>query len=135
MKRSSGPAGLLAAILIAGVLLIAPQLRAGGSSDEPESHHDDGPSYFGFVKDAGGKVIADAKVTADVKGRGTVIARSDATGIYKLPGFGKQVTPNNVQISCSKDGYKQTRVVRRPPAAKKPVTAIETDCIMQRAAK
>ncbi len=115
------------------ILMLAPAAWAGGNSDEPDSHQDDGPAYFGFVKETGGKVVPDAKVTAEVKGRGTVVARTDATGIYKLPGFGKQVPPNNVAISCSKDGFKQARVVRKPPPAKKPVTAIETDCIMQKA--
>ncbi|HEY2986212.1 MAG TPA: carboxypeptidase-like regulatory domain-containing protein [Candidatus Binatia bacterium] len=121
-----------AAAALAVSLMISPPAWPGGNADEPDSHEDDGPTYFGFVKETGGKVIPDAKVTADIKGRGTVVARTDATGIYKLPGFGKQITPANVVISCSKDGYKQTRTVRRPPPAKKPVTAIETECTMQR---
>lgn len=132
MRPAIGPAGLAKALALGTILWVSPPVWPGGNADEPESHEDDGPSYFGFVKETSGKVIADAKVTADIKGRGTVITRSDATGIYKLPGFGKQVPPNNVAISCSKDGYKQTRTLRRPPPAKKPVTAIETECTMQR---
>lgn len=104
----------------------------GGSSDEEPHDHDDGPRYFGFVKDANGKIVPDAKVTADVKGLGAVITRSDKVGTYKLPGFGKQIDPKNVTISCSKDGYQQIRTFRRPPAAKTPQTAIETECTMQR---
>ena len=108
---------------------------AGGSGDEgPDDHHDDGPSYFGFVKDTSGKVIADAKVTAEIKGRGSVITRTNATGAYKLPGFGKEVTAKNITISCSKDGYKQTRSFTRTPLNKKPLTAIEIECTMQRVA-
>lgn len=108
----------------------------GGNDDSlPQDHHDDGPSYFGFVKDTNGKTISDAKVTADIKGRGTVVTRTNATGLYKLPGFGKEVAANNVTISCTKDGYRQTRVLRRTPPGKKPVTAIETECTMQRIAK
>jgi hypothetical protein len=133
MKHAIGAAGFTAAVVLGVIFALSLPAWAGGSSDEPESHQDDGPSYFGFVKDTSGKVVSDAKVTAEIKGRGSVITRSDATGIYKLPGFGKQSAPNNVIISCSKDGYRQTRILRRPAPAKKPVTAIETECTMQRA--
>jgi len=105
---------------------------SGGSGDEEPHDHDDGPRYFGFVKDASGKIVPDAKVTAEVKGLGSVITRSDKVGTYKLPGFGKQIDPKNVTISCSKDGYQQIRTFRRPPATKTPQTAIETECTMQR---
>lgn len=116
-------------------LTISTPAWPGGSDDSmPQDHHDDGPFYFGFVKDVSGKMVPDAKVTAEIKGRGTVIARSNATGFYKMPGFGKAVTPNNVNISCSKDGYRQTRVVRRTPVGKNPVAGIETECTLQRAA-
>ena len=42
-----------------------------------------------------------------------MVTRSDKLGTYKLPGFGKHISPNNITISCSKDGYKQTRTLRR----------------------
>ena len=108
---------------------------AGGSDDEAAVPEDNGPTYFGFVKDTSGKAIGDAKVTADIKGRGTVITRSTAAGSYKLPGFGKDITPEKVTISCSKDGYKQTRAFTRTPLNKKPLIAVETECTMQRVAK
>ena len=38
-----------------------------------------------------------------------MITRTNGSGIYKLPGFGKEVTPNNIVISCSKEGYKHIR--------------------------
>ncbi len=75
-------------------------------------------------------------MTADIKGlikgRASVIARTNATGAYRIPGFGKEISPNNVTISCSKDGYKQTRAFVRTPLTKKPLTAIEIECTMQR---
>ena len=58
----------------------------------------------------------------------------DALGAYKVPGFGKEVSPDDVQITCEKQGYRQNRVLRRnlpPPDSKIPV---ETDCMMQRGA-
>jgi Carboxypeptidase regulatory-like domain len=135
MKLITTFAGYLVATTLLFLLGIIGTTWAGGSNDEgPDDHHDDGPSYFGFVKDTSGKVIPDAKVTAEVKGRGLVITRTNATGAYKLPGFGKEVTPKNVSISCSKDGYKQTRAFTRTALNKKPLTAIEIECTMQRVA-
>jgi hypothetical protein len=122
----------LSLLLLSGIFVPA---WSGGSGDEgPDDHQDAGLSYFGFVKDTTGKVIADAKVTAEIKGLGSVIARTNATGAYKLPGFGKDVSPKNVSISCSKDGYKQTRTFTRTALNKKPLTAIEIECTMQRVA-
>jgi hypothetical protein len=96
-------------------------------------HEDNGPTYFGFVKDTSGRAVGDAKVTADIKGRGTVITRTTAAGSYKLPGFGKEITPDKVVISCSKEGYQQTRLLRRTPlSSKQPLIAVETECTMQR---
>jgi hypothetical protein len=132
MRPAIGRAGFAAALALGAILALSSPAWPGGSSDEPESHEDDGPSYFGFVKETSGKFIPDAKVTAEIRGIGAVIARTDAAGIYKLPGFGKHITPDKVIISCSKDGYKQTRLLRRTPANKKPLTAIETECTMQR---
>ena len=118
------------------LLTISSPVWAGGSDDEgPDAHQDNGPSYFGFVKDQNGKAIADAKVTAEVKGRGSVITRTNGAGIYKLPGFGKEVTLNNVAISCSKEGYKYTRSITRTAPSKTPLAAIEIQCTMQRIAK
>ena len=123
----------LAAVAGLGLILaLYSPVWPGGSADEEPHDHDDGPRYFGFVKDASGKIVPDAKVTAEIKGRGSVITRSDKVGTYKLPGFGKDIDPKNVVVSCSKDGYKQIRTFRRPPASKTPQTAIETECTMQR---
>ena len=132
MKLISGRIDFLAGIALGLTLTMSTPVRSGGSSDEEPHDQDDGPRYFGFVKDASGKIVPDAKVTAEIKGRGTVITRSDKVGTYKLPGFGKDIDPKNVIVSCSKDGYKQTRTFRRPPTGKGPVTAIETECTMQR---
>jgi hypothetical protein len=47
-------------------------------------------------------------------------------------GLGKQVNPNEVVISCAKDGYTQARVVRRPNPRGKAVKSVETECRLQR---
>jgi hypothetical protein len=118
--------------LAAGLSLwVCAGVWAGGELGEARDHTHDGLSIFGFVKDPSGRAIRDAKVTADIKGLGSVIARTDATGVYRLPGFGKGITQNQVSISCSKDGYKQTRTLNRTAPTKKAATAIEIECTMQ----
>jgi hypothetical protein len=121
------------ALALAGAVSAA--AWAGGSSfGDDDDTEDEGPSYFGFVRDTSGNTVPDAKVTVGVKNRGGVVTRTDALGAYKVPGFGKEVSPNDVEISCEKPGYKQNRVLRRnlpPPDSKIPV---ETDCLLQRGA-
>lgn len=131
MKLAAIILSLAAVILFAGLMEFTPAW-AGGSDEGPDAHVDDGPSFFGFVRDTSGKAIADAKVTAEIKGRGAVIARTNSTGVYLIPGFGKEISLNNVAISCAKDGYKQTRTLTRTPLNKKPLTKIEIECTMQR---
>jgi hypothetical protein len=125
--------GHTAATTLVCALVTFSLARAGGNDDEgPDAHVDAGPSYFGFVKDTAGKIVADAKVTAEIKGKGSVITRTDKTGAYKLPGFGATLSPSLVTISCGKDGYKQTRTFTRTALNKKPLTAIEIECTLQR---
>ena len=60
-------------------------------------HHDDpGDSFLGLSR-------LPIKSVIDI----------DLLGTYKVPGFGKDVDPNEVEVSCDKQGYKQLRVVRR----------------------
>jgi hypothetical protein len=107
---------------------------AGGAGfgDDDDNSDEEGPAYFGFVRDSNGATVPDAKVTVGVKDRGGVVTRTDALGAYKVPGFGKEISPNDVAVSCEKQGYKQARVFRRPlppPDSKFPV---ETECTLQR---
>ena len=113
----------------------SPAWAGGSDAEAPDAPQDNGPSYFGFVKDQSGKRVADAKGTAEIKGRGSVITRTNGAGIYKLPGFGKEITANNVAISCTKEGYKHTRSITRSAPSKTPLSAIEVLCTMQRITK
>jgi len=97
-----------------------------------EDHHDEGPSYFGFVKDARGAPVPDAKVTASIKNGLTLITRTTAIGMYKIGGLSKQVNPDDVTISCAKEGYRQTRILRRPPPKADAGKTIETECRLER---
>jgi hypothetical protein len=131
-KRRASITGMVIAVTCA----VSTALWAGGSGfgDDDDPSEDEGPPYFGFVKDTSGATMPDAKVTVAVKDRGGVVTRTDALGAYKVPGFGKEIDPKDVEITCEKEGFKQQRTLRRrlpPPDSKIPV---ETECIMQRGA-
>ena len=127
--------GWIAGVAVVLACVLSTALWAGGSGfgDDDHDHENEGPAYFGFVKDTGGATIPDAKVTVAIKDRGGVITRTDALGAYRVPGFGKEIDPTQVVISCEKPGYKQVRVFRRTAKDADPQVPIETECTMQRA--
>ena len=129
-----GRRGPLASAVVGVTCILATAVWAGGAGfgDDDDASEEEGPAYFGFVKDTNGATVADAKVTVAIKDRGGVITRTDALGAYRVPGFGKEVSPDEVTVACEKQGYKQTRIYRRglpPPGSKNPV---ETECTLQR---
>jgi hypothetical protein len=107
---------------------------AGGAGfgDDDDNSEEEGPSYFGFVRDANGATVPDAKVTVGVKNRGGIVTRTDLLGTYKVPGFGKDIDPKDVEVSCDKPGYRQLRVVRRSAPSNDPRIPVETECTLQR---
>lgn len=118
--------------LVAVFTLAAPSvLWAGGVGfSDDDTSDDEGQSFFGFVREVDGPGVADAKVTAELKDRGALVTRTDILGVYKIPGFGQDVNPNDVTISCAKEGYTQANVERRPPTdAKDP---IEVECYLKK---
>lgn len=117
---------------IACLVLGAGAWAGGGINDEPQRNEDDGPSYFGFVKDARGGAIEAAKVTIRVKNGISYVLHTNARGVYRLRGLGKQINPDDVVVTCAKEGFKQTRVFRRPLPRGKPVKAVETECRLER---
>ncbi len=121
-------AGLVAALTLIG----AQAARAGGTSfgDDMAPSGDEGPTFFGFVREVDGPGVADAKVTAELKGHGALVTRTDIMGVYKIPGFGKDINPDDVTISCAKDGYKQANVQRQPRGD--PKDPVETECYLQK---
>ena len=112
---------------------LRPALAGGiGFSDEEINSAGDGPAFFGFVRLVDGPGIADAKVTAELKNRGALVTRTDIMGVYKIPSFGKDVNPDDVIISCAKDGYKEASVLRQPHAAGDTKDPIEVECYLQK---
>jgi hypothetical protein len=105
---------------------------AGGVTfDDPDEDANAGPPYEGIVRDRDNSPIGDAKVTVTVKiFNSSLILRSDPDGHFTVNGFDKSVTPDDVDIACSKDGYTQFAETRRPsPNATGPIQVI---CILQK---
>ena len=94
-------------------------------------HKDEGVRFFGFVKDAKGKPIVEAKVTAQIKNGIKYVTHTAKNGMYSFGGFNKAVKPDDVTISCDMEKFRQDRVIRKTPASGKAVKSIETECRMQ----
>lgn len=124
-KRLGCLTGAVLALLSMGAIAGAGE---GGSDDDH-----DAMVFFGFVKDTRGAPVADANALAKVKNGVTFSVRTGATGSYRFPLFNKKANPEDIVISCEKQGYKQVRVSRRPPVTKPDgAVTIETECRLER---
>ncbi len=103
---------------------------AGGDDYDPANDKDrEGPVYFGFVRDANGAAVSGATVTLISTNGQKATLNSNAVGLYRTH-INADTDPNTVTVSCAKDGYKQTRVQRRPSVAV--AAMVETNCVLQR---
>ena len=103
---------------------------AGGEMGDSK-HKDEGIRFFGFVRDANGKPVPEAKVVAEIKNSTRYVTHTSKNGMYSFGGFTRNVKPDDVTISCSADNYQQSRVIRKTPGGKV-VKAVETECRLQR---
>jgi hypothetical protein len=121
-------------MVLALALGLAGEARAGGGSfgnDEDSGDQDGGPAFFGFVKDKDGDAVDDAKITVTVKNlNSSMILRSDSQGHYFVRGFDKSVDPADVDVACSKEGFREARHVRKPPID--PGSPVEVDCFLDK---
>jgi hypothetical protein len=119
--------------ILASLVLGAPANAGGGSftDDDQTDMQNSGPPFFGYVRDAKGDAVDDAKITVTVKNlNASMIIRSDSQGHYFLRGFDKSINPADVDIACSKDGFKETGHARKPTSD--PTSPVEVDCILAR---
>lgn len=130
MKR--GHACIVAVVI--GVLALPVGAWAGGELTDED--HDDGDTTtgpYGFVKDTRGSAVPEATVTVDIKNRGQIVTQTNILGAYKIPTFGIAITPEDVTISCKKDGYKQSSVVHREGMGMgDPKAGFEVECTLQK---
>ena len=122
---------LIRALLLAAAVLTTPPVFAGGDDyDAANDVKGEGPAYFGFVRDNRGSPLTDAQVMLQPKKGKAVTLKTNALGLYRGH-ISKAVLPDDVQISCVKSGYKQTKTNRRTPPGGVAMF-IETECTMQR---
>ncbi len=120
------------AIGIAFALTFGASALAGGDDyDAMNDTEGKGPAYFGFVRDTRGLPVADANVTLSGKGATEpLVIRSNKLGLYRSH-LSKDVSPDDVELSCEKQGYKLTNVLRRSPPGSTAMN-VEINCTLQR---
>jgi hypothetical protein len=106
-----------------------PALAGGDDYDAQNDSEGKGPAYFGFVRDHRGSPVSDAQVILRPKKGEPVVLKSNVLGLYRSH-IAKDVPPAEVEVSCDKPGYKQTRVARR--AGQDKDMHVETNCTLQR---
>ncbi len=85
------------------------RLNAGGGSFEEndENNDDSGPPFIGHVRDKSGNPNADAKVSVAIASLySSLFMRADDLGHVIVREFHKDIDADNIEISCSMDGYK-----------------------------
>jgi hypothetical protein len=112
-------------LIVAVALSAASLAHAGGLGDD----HGDGNDsiFFGVVKDTRGATIAGARVNLTYKNL-SFITTTDAIGGYKIATV---TDPDESEISCSMQGYRESGVMRRTPPGG-PKGPVEIDCTLQR---
>ena len=134
MKTSERASLLLGLALFVPFAMASAAWAGGASLDEDEEDDSQaGVSFFGFAKDLDrGGGVADAKVSAEIKNRNaSLVTRTDDQGHFKFSGFSKDIDPKDVEITCSKEGLKLSRTVRRvAPGGEQTSSSIEVDCLM-----
>jgi hypothetical protein len=133
IMTKSARASLLLGLALAFPLAVASMAWAGGASldEDEEDDTNAGVSFFGFAKDLDhGGGVADAKVSAEIKNRNaSLVTRTDDQGHFKFSGFSKDIDPKDVDITCSKEGLKLQRTLRRQSGGSE-AASIEVDCLM-----
>jgi hypothetical protein len=122
---------LIRLLALALSVTAATQAIAGGDDyDAANDVKGEGPAYFGFVRDARGSAVVDAQVILQPKKGKAVTLKTNVLGLYRGH-ISKAVLSDEVQVSCVKTGYKQTKINRRTPPGNNAMF-VETECTMQR---
>ena len=122
-----GRAALLALLLLSGGAV--PALAGGDGYDASTEPDGAGPVFFGVARDTRGVGVAGVEVRLQVQQSPPVIMRTNILGMYRIH-VSPDVVPGSIEVTCSKPGYRQASVVRRPGQENGRVT--ETNCTLQR---
>ncbi len=123
---------LVVLALAVGLGIAASRTAHAGGTAADELDENDGPVYFGFVRDGRGLGIGNARVSLAANNV-SLVTQTNVLGAFKLAVAG--VDPNAAELSCSKDGYRQVETLRRSPPSKDPKASVEIDCTLQREGK
>jgi hypothetical protein len=133
MTRSTRASILLAAAFAVPLAMASMAWAGGASLDEDEDDDTNATvSFFGFARDLDrGGGVSDAKVNAEIKNKNaSLVTRTDDQGHFKFSGFSKDLDPKDVEITCSKEGFKLQRTLRRQTPGGVQAASIEVDCLM-----
>ena len=100
----------------------------GGEYEFADDTEDAGPAYFGFVRDDRGLNISAAKAILTSKNGLKIEVKTNVLGVYRSH-ISKLVKPEDVALSCQKEGYSQVKIVIRSNTSNR---YVETDCIMKK---
>lgn len=114
-------------------LTLASRASAGanGFGADDDDAKNNGPPFFGFVKDCDGSAIDDAKIVVTIKTlNASMVLHTNSQGHCFVPGFDKSIDPANVDIACAKDGYREVAHARK--SALDAAAPVEVDCMLAR---
>ena len=118
------------ALATCAAAIAVPAFAGGDDYDATADHEGHGPAYYGFVRDQRGSAVSGANVMLRPKAGEPVVVKTNALGLYRSH-VSKDVRPDDIQVSCEKDGYKQARVQRRSAPGTTEMN-IEINCTLQR---
>jgi hypothetical protein len=116
------------ALVVTSAMALPHPAGAGGTGAD-ELNDDEGPVYFGFVRDTSGTGVAYAKVALSSNNL-SMVTQTDVLGAFKLALVGAD--PAATELTCSKDGYQQDGTLRRSPPSDDPKTPVEIDCTLKK---
>jgi hypothetical protein len=115
-------------LLVFTPLLSTPCFAGGGEYELADDTEDAGPAYFGFVRDERGLNIAGAKAVLTSKSGVKVELKTNILGVYRSH-VAKNIKPEDITLTCQKDGYTQLKIVSRPNSSNR---YVENDCILKK---
>lgn len=118
------------ALLQASLAAASGQIVFGGDRSAAAAN---GSPFFGFVRDAAGKGVAQAQVTLDsAAAKARVVLQSDRLGHFYFGGFREEIDAKQVAIACAKPGYRMVKHEVRPPPGKPTAKSpIEVLCTLE----
>ena len=128
-RRACRWAGILSLALVAAI----GSASAGEADFQPDDIHEHGAPYFGDAKEI--KAMAPIEgVRFKMQLKGTMrffVITTDEDGRFRRNGLGLDVDPEQVDVTCEKDGFRTIDVLRRRTSGSKNAP-VEVECLLER---